>query len=155
MKAIVQLVAALTLAMIVVAAWVFAAGDRRTLVPPPDAVAEGFLRQLAARRYDRVESYVSRTRRSAPAWSAATLRRRFEPLWRYTGQVNQVDAELVSIDGDRARAVASAQGDLAEARVLVELTREHGLWKVDGYSTNPMPPAEDREELPPARSPGR
>jgi hypothetical protein len=154
MKAIVQLVAALTLAMIVVAAWVFAAGDRRTLVPPPDAVAEGFLRQLTARRYDRVESHVSRTRRSAPAWSAATLRRRFEPLWRYTGRVNQVDAELVSIEGDRARAVAGAQGDLAEARVLVELAREHGLWKVDGYSTNPMPPAEDRDEPSPARSPG-
>jgi hypothetical protein len=134
MKAIVQLLAAMMLALVVIAVWVFAAGDRQTMVPPPDAVGEGFLRQLATRRYDRVGSYLSHGRQE---WSAAELRRQFDPLWRYTGTVNQVDAELVSIDGERARAVAIAHGDLADARVLVELIRERGVWKVDGFSTNP------------------
>ena len=139
MKAIVQLLATMMLAMMVIAVWVFAAGDRQMLVPPPDAVGEGFLRQLTARRYDRVDSYLSHARQE---WSAAALRRQFDSLWRYTGPVNQVDAELVSIDGDRARAVATAHGDLADARVLVELIRERGVWKVDGFSTNPPLPPE-------------
>jgi hypothetical protein len=139
MKAIVQLLATMMLAMMVIAVWVFAAGDRQTLVPPPDAVGEGFLRQLTARRYDRVDSYLSHARQE---WSSAALRRQFDSLWRYTGTVNQVDAELVSIDGDHARAVATAHGDLADARMLVELIRERGVWKVDGFSTNPPLPPE-------------
>ncbi len=139
MKALVRVVAAMTVAMIVVALVVFAAGDRQTLVPPPDAVGEGVLRQLTTRRYDRVDSYLSHAR---PDWSAAALRRQFEPLWRYTGTVNQVDGELVSIQGDRARVIATAHGDVADARVLFELIREHGLWKVDGFSTNPLFPPE-------------
>jgi hypothetical protein len=139
MKAIVQLLAATTLAMMVIAVWVFAAGDRQTMVPPPDAVGEGFLRQLATRRYDRVGSYLPDGRQQR---SAAALRRQFDSLWRYTGTVNQVDAELVSIDGEHARAVAIARGDLADARVLVELIRERGVWKVDGFSTNPPLPPE-------------
>jgi hypothetical protein len=138
-KTIVQLLATIALAMLVIAVCVFAGGDRRTLVPPPDAIGEAFLRQLATRRYDRVEPYLSRARQE---WSAAVFRRQFEPLWRYSGPVNQVDAELVSIAGDRARAIASAHGELGDVRVLIELTREAGLWKVDGFSTNPPLPPE-------------
>jgi hypothetical protein len=133
MKTIAQLLAVLALAMAVVAAWVFGAGDRQTFVPPPDAVAEGFVRQLASRRYDRVDSYLSRSHRI----TAAELRWRCDPLWRYSGQVNHVDAELVARDAERARAVARVSGDVAEARFVVELTREHGLWKVGGFSTHP------------------
>jgi hypothetical protein len=139
MKAIVQLLVTMALTMIVIAVCVFAAGDRQTLVPPPDAIAEAFMRQLTTGRYDRVGSYLSRARRE---WSAAARRRQFEPLWRFTGTVNDVDAELVSIQGDRARAVATAHGDVADARVLFELVREQGLWKVDGFSTNPPLPHE-------------
>jgi hypothetical protein len=139
MKTIVQLLVTMTLAMMVIAVWVFAAGDRQTLVPPPDAIGEGFLRQLTARRYDRVDSYLSHARQG---WSAAALRRQFDPLWRYTGNVGHVDAEIVSIEGDHARVIAVARGDVAEARVLCELTREYGLWKVDGFSTNPPLPPE-------------
>jgi hypothetical protein len=139
MKAIAQLLVTMTVAMMIVAVWVVAAGDRQTLVPPPDAVGEGFLRQLTARRYDRVDSYLSHARQK---WSAEARRRQFDSLWRYTGGVNQVDAELVSIEGDHARAVATAHGDVADVRVLVELIREHGLWKVDGFSTDPPLPPE-------------
>jgi hypothetical protein len=139
MKTIVQILATMTLALAIIAGCVFAAGDRQTLVPPPDAVGESFLRQLTAGRYDRVDGLLSRRRQE---WSAATLRRQFDPLWRFTGAVNQVDAELVSIDGDHARAVATAHGDVTEARVLFEMVREQGLWKVDGFSTNPPLPPE-------------
>jgi hypothetical protein len=138
-KAIGQILATMALALVVVAVCVFAAGDRQTLVPPPDVVGEGLLHQLATRRYDRVDSYVSHGRRD---WSESALRRQFEPLWRYTGTVNQVDAELVSMGQDRARAMATAHGDAASARVLFELTREHGLWKVDAFSTDPPLPPE-------------
>jgi hypothetical protein len=138
-KTIVQLLVTMTLALVIIAVCVFAAGDRQTLVPPPDAVAEAFLRQATARRYDRVHALLSWRRQEL---SAAVLRRYLDPLWRFTGAVNQVDAELVSIDGDHARAVATAYGDLTEARVLFDMVREDGLWKVYDVSTNPMLPPE-------------
>ena len=149
MKTIVQILATMTLALAIVAVCVFAAGDRQTLVPPPDAVAEAFVRQAAARRYDRVHTLQSWVRRELGIddilFSAADLRRHLDPLWRFTGTVNQVDAELVSIDGDLARAVATAYGDLTEARFLFDMVREDGLWKVYNLSTNPMLPPEPPE----------
>lgn len=128
MKAIVQLFVTMALALAIIALCVFAADDSRTLVPPPDVVGEGFLRQMTAQRYDRVEQYLSQARQE---WTAAALRRHFDPLWLRTGPINQVDAELVSIEVDRASAVATAHGDDGEARVRFALIREHGLWKVD------------------------
>ena len=149
MKTIAQILATMTLALAIIAVCVFAAGDRQTLVPPPDAVAEAFVRQAAARRYDRVHALQSWVRRELGIdeilFSAADLRRHLDPLWRFTGTVNQVDAELVSIDGDLARAVATAYGDLTEARFLFDMLREDGLWKVYIFSTNPMLPPEPPE----------
>ena len=63
MKTIAQILVTMTLALAIVAVCVFAAGDRQTLVPPPDAVAEAFVRQAAARRYDRVHALQSWVRR--------------------------------------------------------------------------------------------
>ena len=140
MKTIAQILLAMTLALAIIAVCVFAAGDRQTLVPPPDAVAEAFVRQAAARRYDRVHALQSWGRREE--LSAAVLRLYFDPLFRFTGTVNQVDAELVAIDGDDARAVATAYGDLAEARFVFDMVRQDGLWKVYDVSTNPMLPPE-------------
>jgi hypothetical protein len=142
MKTIAQILATMTLALAVIAVCVFAAGDRQTLVPPPDAVAEAFVRQAAARRYDRVHALQSSRRQEL---SAAVLRQYLDPLWRFTGTVNQVDAELVSIEGDHARAVATAYGDLTEARFVFDMVREDGLWKVYDVSTNPMLPPEPPE----------
>ncbi len=149
MKTIAQILATMTLALAIIAVCVFAAGDRQTLVPPPDAVAEAFVRQATARRYDRVHALQSWHRREPGLddvlLSAAVLRQYLEPLWRFTGTVNHVDAELVSIDGDQARAVATAYGDLTEARFLFDMVREDGLWKVYNVSTNPMLPPEPPE----------
>ena len=149
MKNIAQILATMTLALAIIAVCVFAAGDRQTLVPPPDAVAEAFVRQATAGRYDRASALQSWVRRLPSIddiiLGAAELRRYFDPLWRFTGTVNRVDAELVSIDGDQARAVATAYGDLAEARVLFDMVREDGLWKVYDISTNPWLPPEPPE----------
>jgi hypothetical protein len=130
-KAIVRLLLTISLAMGIIALCVFAADDRQTFVPPPEAIGEGFLRQMTARRYDRVEQYFSRARHE---WTAGALRRQFDPLWRRTGTINQVDAELVSIEEDRASVVATARGDDGDASVRFSLTREQGLWRVDGIS---------------------
>ena len=127
MKPILQILVTIALAMMVVAVWVFAAGDRQTLVPPPTRSPRD---SSGSSRPGGTTAWILTVSDARRDWRAPALRRQFDPLWRFTGEVNQVDGELVSIEGDHARAIATARGQAADARVLFELIREHGLWKI-------------------------
>jgi hypothetical protein len=124
--AIVLLVA--LVAMVVVATAVFAGGDRTVLVAPPDATAEGFVRQLGMKRYELAVHFLSDDlqRHASPT----KLRETFEPLRVDIGKPDQVETKTSWTDGDHARVLATYEGRQGDAALYVDLVREHGLWKI-------------------------
>jgi hypothetical protein len=123
-------------ALLLIAGVVFGLGDRATLVPPPEAVAEGLVRQLATHRYRQTTQYVAQAFRPANSDDAGTtldprwLRAWFEPIERRIGQVRKVEGQQVSIGDDTAQALVQLEGERGHASAVLSLTRERGLWLV-------------------------
>ncbi len=92
--------------------------DRKTVVPPPDAVAEAFTREVLAGRWARAKEYLQ----EPESRSDEELRALRESLERRVRVVSEVDAETVAMDDERALAnvrVASSFGSEAIAYRLV------------------------------------
>ena len=104
------------------------AGDRATLVPPPDARVEAFLRQLSSRRGELALKYLARERRQVPA---SALQDRFAAIERQQGSTWNVTAETLSLDRQSAR----VRGELVSShrtRTSLEfgLRWEQGEWVI-------------------------
>jgi len=104
------------------------AGDRTTLVPPPDARVEAFLRQLSTRRGELALKYLARERRQIPA---SALQDRLAAIERQQGSTWNVTAETLSLDRQSAR----VQGELVSShrtKTLLEfgLRWEQGEWVI-------------------------
>ena len=124
-------VLAVTLATLaVVAAVVFVGGDRRTLVPSPEASAEGFVRQIASARYRQTGQYVTAASR---AWlSPGRLASWRADIESRIGSISRVDQTGATADRDQAVANLRLHGPSGTVAVTVPLRREQGLWKVTG-----------------------
>jgi hypothetical protein len=99
--------------------------DRETFVPPPDAVAEGFARELVTKRWARARTYLAEPDSMSDAQLAA-LQQSWEER---VGEPTQIEAEMISRDDEHALATVrlqSAQGSEAVALALV-FDRE---WKI-------------------------
>ena len=127
-KTLLSVVLVIAAALAVIAVSVFAGHDRSVLVAPPDAVSEGFVRQLAMDRYDLAHRFLARDLKAHA--SVSDLRRGFEPLRRATGKPDQVEATAPSISGERARVLVTLEGRQATASMYVDLIREQGVWKI-------------------------
>jgi hypothetical protein len=108
---------------------VFVGGDRQTLVPPPEASAEGFVRQVVLQRYRQTRQYLA-------SGSAAELSVSHLAAWRdrldaRSGHITKIDPSGVVMDDTRALAHVRVRGTRADADVSVPMRRERGLWKVD------------------------
>lgn len=114
-----------------VAAAVFAGRDTSVLVPPPDAVAETFVRALAMERYELARQHLARGVERET--SASELRAAFDPLRAHTGKPDQVTADTSSATGTHARVLATLEGRRGNAAMYVDLVRERGLWKVAAW----------------------
>jgi hypothetical protein len=108
---------------------VFVGGDRYTLVPSPEASAEGFVRQVVLERYPQTRQYVASG--SAGELSASHLAAWRGRLEARSGHTMQIDASGVAMDDARAVAHVRVRGTRADADVTVPMRRERGLWKVD------------------------
>lgn len=108
---------------------VFVGGDRQTLVPSPEASAEGFVRQVVLERYRQTRQYVAAG--SAGELSATHLAAWRDRLEARSGPITQVDPSGVVMDGIRALAHVRVRGTRAAAALSVPMRRERGLWKVD------------------------
>jgi hypothetical protein len=126
MKDLLPVLAVIAGALALIAAAVFGAGDADLFVPPPEAVAESFARQLVTSRYDLATKYLSTGLRRRV--DAAGLRHRYEPMRKALGKINQVEAETESRSAVDAVARASVHGDGGTAPLRMRLVREHGLW---------------------------
>jgi hypothetical protein len=113
------------------AAAVFGLGDRQTFVPPPEAVVEGFARQVIQRRYDLAATYLGRALRTHT--DGEGLRARFEPLRQRIGTPNQVSAEREWMQESEASARALVEGDSGRTVLQFRLRREQGLWRLADF----------------------
>ena len=104
-------------------------GDRQTFVAPPDAVVEGFARQIAERRYEMARRHLSVS--LARTVTAGILRARFEPQRHALGDVNSVDAEIDWMDRDRASARAVIEGQRGSVTLRAPLVWDGRVWAID------------------------
>jgi hypothetical protein len=117
-------------------------GDRTTLVAPPDARVESFLRQLATERSELALEYLSRGLRRRV--SASELRDRFAAIEQQIGTIENVTAQTLSLD----RQTATARAELAASRSAkvplgFGLRWEHGEWAIEDLPDLLRRPAAD------------
>jgi hypothetical protein len=101
-------------------------GDRELFVPPPDAVAEGFVREVVAGRYAQARTYLA----NPESMSDADVRQFENAIESWIGgEPSEVDAEVVSHDDTQALTtvhLSSARGSQALSFTL-EFDKE---WKI-------------------------
>lgn len=103
--------------------------DRRTLVPPPDAVAAEFVRQIVTGRAEQAMPLLSD--RLRPRWPPDDLDAAGRRLESELGEVGDVSAELESIFGERAAASAILDGARGTRSLRFEFVREQGKWLIE------------------------
>jgi hypothetical protein len=126
-KAPLSVAALLAAALAVAALAVFAAGDGSTLVPPPEAVAENFLRAMARRRYPQALPYL---RPELRAVGVEGLRRHQQRIERACGLVRDVRGEDGARAGESATATALLKGAAGQGRMRFALVRQQGEWRL-------------------------
>lgn len=97
-------------------------GDRATFVSPPDAVAEGFVREVVTKRWDRARTYLA----DPDSMSNAEI----EALQKSWGDPSTVEAEIVSRTDEQSAVnvtLKSAKGSEVTALALVF----DGEWKIE------------------------
>ena len=126
-----QVAVVIAAALAIVAMSVFAMHDTSVLVPPPDAVAETFVRELGMSRYVLARHYLARDVKEHT--SVEEMRSSFERVREATGRPDQVVTAPSSTDDDHARVLARLEGRRSTAAMYVDLIREHGMWKVAAW----------------------
>src|SRR5687768_15695969 len=130
MRALLTVPAVIVLGLAVSAISVFGFGDKQTLVPPPEAVAEGFLRILAANRPESARALLCQeTKRRM---SRKDLRSFGDRLEGKLGGITDVRGESATIHGNNSTATILVKTDRQlERRLQLKLRRENGLWRID------------------------
>ena len=137
MSALGGVAAVMALAILLIAGVVFGLGDSTILVPPPESVAEGFVRELVTRRYERALPYLSEELRAQV--SAEDLRKYTEPFKNRSGKILNVRGEPGRMAGDRAEAYAIVEAKSGGVmRFAFELTRQKGVWAISKLDENFM-----------------
>ena len=138
MRSILAVCAITVAALGLIAAIVFAAGDSRTLVPPPESAAEGFVRQIAASRYRQTRQYIaSDAEGDLSPGRLEAWHREFETRHGTIGRIGD-ETTTVSENDATVRLQVHARG--GSVTLSVSLQRKHGLWKVTG-----LPKIEDHK----------
>lgn len=130
MKDVLLVVACTALALAFVAASVVIGHDTRTFVAAPEAVAEQFVRKLAAGRYDVARAQTSdgsRSTRDRIRSASARLRARAGAIDQVTGM-----AGWTGTDTARASVVLSTER-AGEITMEFGLVRRSGSWRVEHW----------------------
>ena len=97
-------------------------GDRETFVSPRDAVAEGFVREVVMKRWDRARPYLAEPQ-SMSDGELSALQTRF-------GDPSTIDAEILSRDDERASVNVTLKSAGGAEDFVFALTFDDE-WKVD------------------------
>ena len=108
---------------------VFVFEDDATLLQPPEAGAEGSVRQLAARRFTRALPFLADRLRSELA--SEDLRRCQEKLETRVGEIQDVRGKRGRAGSRRATATALAEATRSRAEIPFELVRQKGEWRIE------------------------
>jgi hypothetical protein len=127
-RQIVAVLVVIATGLAIAAGSAFGLHDTETLVPPPEAVTEGFTRELVERRYGLALNYLARDLRATT--DAASLRARMEPMRQRLGTPNQVSAVTYWVRESDAAARALVDADAGTAVLEFALIRENGLWRI-------------------------
>ena len=95
--------------------------DRELFVSPPDAVAEGFVREVVTKRWDRARTYLV----EPDSKSNAEL----ETLQKSWGEPSTVDAEIVSRTDEQASVSVKLKSAKGSVMLAFELVFD-GEWKI-------------------------
>ena len=131
MKDLLPIVLVTAVALGVVGAAVGVGHDSATLVSPPEAVAEQFVRKLARGRYDVAAAHL--------ADDSPSLRERIrttsDRLRARAGAIAQVEGKPGRIDGDTATAAGVATTTRGgELVIQCELIRHAGSWRIRSFA---------------------
>jgi hypothetical protein len=130
MKALLQMPLALLVTLGLIAGAIYGLGDRSVLVPPPEAVVEGFVRKLETGRYSVALDHLSEAQRQRN--DAERLRRLSEELRQRTGPIYDVRGEAGPMNEYRGEATAVLNlKHERSAELKFGLRFEHGLWRID------------------------
>lgn len=97
--------------------------DRETMIPPPDAVAEGFVREVLMKRWARARPYL------VEEMSDAQLEALEQSLESRVGDAMTIEAELLSRDDEQALVTVRLEGPKGSEAVSYAL-RFDEEWKV-------------------------
>ena len=124
------------------AAVVFLGGDRATLVPPPDAVAEVFVRQLATHRFDRALPHLSRRLRQE--LDRDRLSSLVAALEAQSGSITFAEGAERSRTREHASAVVHTKTDRRQTPTFeFELISQRGEWKISAWERLLQRPTEE------------
>jgi hypothetical protein len=100
-------------------------GDRETFVSPPDAVAEGFVREVMTKRWARARTYLEEPESMSDAEIEA-----LEKSWsERVGDPSRIEAETISRDDAKATVIVRMESAQGSATVDVEQTFAEE-WKI-------------------------
>ena len=114
--------------LVLLAGAVFWAGDRETVVPPPESVGEQLFRQLHAHRAVRTGQLLANSVKSE--WPPQRLRDWWERVEQQVGGVRQIAGDRNVIDRDRAEAWVEVRGRTASIVLRLRMKRERGVWVI-------------------------
>jgi len=100
-------------------------GDRATFVSPPDAVAEGFVREVVTKRWDRARTYLA----DPDSMSNAEIEGLQKSWEERLGDPSEVDAELVSRTDEQAVVNVRLKSAKGSAVIPFALAFD-GEWKI-------------------------
>lgn len=100
-------------------------GDRETFVSPPDAVAEGFVREVVTKRWDRARTYLA----DPDSMSNAEIEALQKSWEQRVGDPSEVNAETISRTDEQASVNVKLKSAKGSAVLVFALTFE-GEWKI-------------------------
>jgi hypothetical protein len=115
------------LALLAVVLFVF--HDGQTLTSPPEAVAEDFVKRLAAHRPERARDRLSE--RARPEYPAKRLAAWFRDVESVVDPISHVDGTDTGIAKEEAWATLVVSNHERTVEIRLGLVRERGAWWVD------------------------